>query len=455
MTQQQVRSTMGWVIGAAFLAVTVAVVAAFLSFVLRGPVPPPFEITHFAGKPEIFSPDKGWVPLQSSRPLGPNDKVRTDAASEVTLRIPDVADIRLKENSQLEGRKPEFLQKELTYRLHLLQGALQVSADKKLKEKGSFEVSTPVLVAAVRGTLFEVDSDPKKGKSSVNVLRGKVEVRRRSFFHIKKPVLVTDFEKVEMAEGEALPKPVKINLQDWDRIKTVYDLPKRGAAFASQQMDFSKDMGSLFGHVADYGTFYTPNFGHCEYEFLKDLTTGAVSLSVDYDVFPVGSFVGVYLKTRNLDFSKFDALEFQVQRNSDQGFPDTFRIEVKNKSDILRAMPWKGIKGTWQTVSVPLKFSHSIMITEITMVFTHETVGQFKSGSLLFRNFTLIPRSTSLPVEPAPTPPTAAKTIAISAVPTKTTPPATATKTAPPKTSPSPSQSDPASEPKKVKLQNI
>ena len=417
MTTLQTSSGKNWIAPiVVFLVLSGAAAAVLLPHFLRGgPEPPPFEIAQFVGKPEIYSREQGrWVPISDKRMLGPKDKIRTDAGSEVTLRIPDAAEVRLKPNSELEGKNPGLLEKGekgLVYRLQLMKGVLQVSADKDLKKKGRLEVSTPALVAAVRGTLFQVSVDPKTRKSSVNVLRGEVEVHPRPVF-IAKPgpsVIVHSFEKVEAEAGsQAVLKPVPISREDWDQVKALYELTQRSAEFEARQLDLSKQAGGLFEYVFDHGTFFTPEFGHAEREFMKDDATGDVILTVSYDVFPRGSLVGVYMKTRNFDFSKFDALEFEVAKVPEQASPDSLRFEVKSKGQILRAMKVENLENTWKKVRVPFKFAKSIPITEVTLVFTHETIGELKTGSVQFRRFNMVPLSGPPPTAAAPDSKTAA-----------------------------------------------
>ncbi len=389
------------------LAILLFVYSKFL------PSPPPFEISNFVGKPEVYSEKKGaWVPVERGASLGAHDKIRTNATSEVDMRMGQEMVLRLKGDSQLEGQGPKLFDRDLTYRLQLLKGALVGATDKQLKDKAKFELTTPVLVAAVRGTLFhaEVTQD---GKSSIGVLRGQVEVRTKAFFNPTK-VMVGNTQKVEVSKTQMDLKTVRITRDDWNKMKEAYELIQRSAAFEAMQIDLSKQAGTLYQNVVfDHGTFYTDKFGFAGREFFKDEETGEVYLEIDYDVFPRGAVVGMYIKTRDFDLHKYDRLEFEVRSAPDEGTPEVFRMEFKTRGQIQRVASPRTFKREWQPYQVIFSASKTVNVDEITIAFSHEHVGEHKKGTLQFRNFNLIPASEKAPGEeaaPAETPQPAAAT---------------------------------------------
>jgi hypothetical protein len=373
----------------AALFVVLGALAALPFFLLFQPKSssPPFEVRNFVGQAEFYAHEKrAWVPLRRGGSLGARDKIRTGPGGEVDLQLPDKIQIRLKENSQAEGPKPKLFEKELASRLHLLRGAIVSSTEKDFA--GQFEISTPVLVAAVRGTELRVESNPETRESWVGVLRGTAEVRS---IGARKWVTVKALEKTEV-KGNAPPmEPVRVSRKEWDRLKEAYELIQKSAALEARQMDLSKEAGNLFQYVFDHGTFYTEKFGYCEREFIKDEATGKVHLEVNYDVFPTGSFAGMYIKTRDLDMSKFKALSFQLRINPEEGFPESFRIELKSGSGIARLFVPREFKPNWQTFQFPLRFNQPTKITEITIVFGNEKAGTHKKGSMALRDLTLEP----------------------------------------------------------------
>ncbi|MBI3312713.1 MAG: FecR domain-containing protein [Candidatus Omnitrophica bacterium] len=388
-----------WIFFALILLVIVPFVALAVIY-FQQPEPDPFRIANFAGHVEVYSHQKNaWVPAERNGKFGTHDKVRTSSGAEVDLRLGDDVFIRLKENSQLEGKRPRLFDQFLTHRLHLLKGSLIGATDKKFKGKGHMEITTPVLVAAVRGTLFRVEADEKSGESTISVLRGRLEVSPRqpgTDFLPKelvktRPIVIGNTEKVLAKPGEMNLVPVRISAQDWNQIKEAYELIQKSAAFEAEQLDLSTKAGAFFEYVFDHGTFYTQKFGFAEREFMKDESTGEVHLDIDYDVFSKGSFVGIYMKVRKFDLSDYKGLSFDVRKVDEEGVPEAFKMELKSKGDVARAMKFTEFRKDWRTLEFPFSARQATPLTELTIVFTHDTVGEAKKGALQLRNFNLIP----------------------------------------------------------------
>ena len=366
--------------------------AALPFFLFQTKTPPSFEVQNWSGTVEVFSPGgNSWVPVQSNVTLGPGDKIRTGSGAKVNLQVTDHVRLRLKENSQLEGRKSRLLDRKLTYRLHLLKGILMASTGKAFK-KERMEVSTPVLVAAVRGTDFSVESNPETQESWVGVFKGEVKVRAVGG---RKIVKVGGLEKTSVKGGAEPLIPTRISYKEWNRLKEIYELSQKSAAFEARQLDLSRESGSLFVYVFDHGTFYTPQFGFADREFIKDETTGKVHLEIRYDVFPAGSFSGMYIKTRNVDLFKFKALEFEVRGDSAEGYPSGFRIELKYGRQIFKAFNPRDITTRWQKMQFPIQFHKPTQISEVTLVLSNEKAGTHKKGVLLLKDINLIPAETT------------------------------------------------------------
>ncbi len=371
----------------AAVVILTAGAAVLLFFILHRPqLPSALEVKSLKAGAEIYSPEtKTWVPLRQGQVLQATDKIRTGPVSEVDLQIPDQLQLRLKENSEIEGQTPGFFDSQPTSRLKLPKGRILGSTEKQF-QKRRLEITTPVLVAAVRGTQFQVESDPETKQSGVDVLRGVVEVKSLS---TQKEVLVKGLEKTKFSHGEAPKTPTKISREDWDRLKEIYELTVKSAAFEAQQMDLSKKAGSLFGYVFDHGTFYTPDTGFADREFSLDPQTGEVTLQLRYDVFPANCFVGMYMKTRDLDFSKFKSLSFEARGDKEEGWPAEFRIEVKSKTGLVAAYTPKNLNTQWQPFRFPIRLSRTMPVTEIVFVVSNVKVGSDKKGSVYFRNVSL------------------------------------------------------------------
>ena len=289
-----------------FLVLGTLAAVPFLLF-RPGPALPAYEIANFMGKVSVYArPQRTWIEAQRGYALNLGDKIRTGPKSEVDLRVPDQIRLRLKENSEAEVKKPKLFEQAPRYQLFLHRGSL-IGATEKGFEGKRLEISTPVLVAAVLGTSFQVVSDDTTGDSSVRVLKGTVEVQS---LKTRQKVVVRALEKTEVKAGNSPPlEPVRISREEWSQLKETYEFVQKSAAFEAQQLDLAHGAGNLFQYVFDHGTFYTPNFGFTNREFVKDETSGETYLEIEYDVFPMGSYVGIYFKTRNLDISKFKGLD--------------------------------------------------------------------------------------------------------------------------------------------------
>ena len=366
---------------------------------------PFYQVQNFIGPAEVYSgKGKAWAPVRRGDSLTAHDKIRTGPKAEIDLGIPDQLSFRVKENSQLEVKGPKIFSKNSAYRVQLVKGLLVGSTQKNYSGK-PIEVSTPTLVASLESPMFQMEVKPETSNSTVYLLKGSAQVRS---LRSPRTVVVHSLEKTEVGRNAAPIEPVRVTRQDWNQMKEAYELIGKSAALEAKQLDLSKMAGSLFDYVFDHGTFYTPEFGHAEREFMKDETSEKVYLKIDYDVFPSGSFVGVYIKTRNLDLAKFKGIEFQARTNPEEGYPESMRMELKTETGLARVFVPRDFKQTWQTYKYPLIVRQPTPITEIALVFSNEKVGNFKKGTLYLRDLNWVPASET--TEPAVTIPASTAT---------------------------------------------
>ena len=390
MEIEEPRARSRWVLVAGLFLVLGGVAALpFLYFYFQQPETlPSYQIQNFIGSVEVYaSAKRAWLPAQHGESLGPRDKIRTGPESEVDLRVPDQIALRIKANSEVEVRPPGLFEKKLCYRLHLLRGVI-LGATEKNFEPEQLEISTSVMVAAVRGTLFRIESDPEKEETTVRVLRGSILVRS---LKTRQSVLVRGLERTEVKGNAPLLEPVRVTRQEWDQLKEIYELIQKSAALEARQLDLSKDAGNLFQYVIDHGTFYTPKFGFAEREFVKDEVSGKTQLEIVYDVFPTGSYVGVYAKTRNLDLSKFKALKFEIRGDAEEGYPDAIRIELKSATSVVRAFAPGDFKEKWQPFIFSFRANKSTPISEVTFVLSNEKSKQHPKGKIYLRDIDFVP----------------------------------------------------------------
>ncbi|MCM8774915.1 MAG: hypothetical protein NC930_00955 [Candidatus Omnitrophica bacterium] len=352
----------------------------------------PFQVQNFIGKVQIYSEvEKAWRQANRGQKVEPHETISTGPGSEIDLFSPNqILRVRIKENSLVELAGTKFLASQPLYRLNLMKGQLLGSTAQEL-EGGQVEVSVPHLTVETSNGSFLADAGRDNQNGWIGILRGHARVK--SILPWKSTV-IRELQKVGMEKGLVVTGPVPVSRTDWDRMKESYELIQKSALVEAMQMDLSKEAGNLFDYVFDHGTFYTSEFGYCIRDFVKDPVTDKVYLRTEYDVFPTGSYVGVYFKTRDLDVSKFQALKIDVRRTPDAGYPQSAKIELKSKSGIVRTFAIKMFRPKWETVQFPLRFRESTMIHEFTLVFFNNRVGEYKKGTVEFRNFTLVPKDT-------------------------------------------------------------
>lgn len=360
---------------------------------------PPLEIANFVGKPEVYSKtDKNWIPLNRGALFAWGDRIRTNADSEVDIRAADQVMLRLKGNSEVERKSPGSNADSNRYQIHLVRGLILGATERKAETEKWLQVSTPAVVAAIRGTVFAVAAEEGAGsKSWVGVLRGVVEVTGKAK---KDQVKVEALQRTETQLDGTLSQPIRVSSEEWSSMKEAYDLVETSAADEAEQLDLSHEAGGLFTYVFDHGTFFTPKVGYAWRHFHK-LEDGSIVLDVDYDVFPSGSFVGLYIKARDLDISDFEALQMKVRRTPGEAHPEAFRIEIKSKGQTLRAFSPKFFKQEWQTMQFPLRIDTKAPISEIAFVFSHTQVGENTRGSLRFSDIKLVPKKAVPSVQSA------------------------------------------------------
>jgi hypothetical protein len=240
--------------------------------------------------------------------------------------------------------------------------------------------------------LFKISAGENGG---IDVLKGQVRADRGWWAATMKLQELQGFRL--QADGG---KPYAMNRQVWMGLGELYEMIQKSAAAEAMQMDLSKEAGGLFSFVFDHGTFYTPKIGYCGRDFYRD-DREKIRLRLEYDVFPKGSYVGMYIKTRDLDLSKYDKLEFLMRRLPDEGYPLSVRIEIKNKSGIMRAYAAKRPGQDWTRVTLPLNLRGPALVTEIALVFLHDRVGEDKRGVIELKDFELMvqPKPAEPPVK--------------------------------------------------------
>ncbi|MDQ7837149.1 MAG: FecR family protein [Thermodesulfobacteriota bacterium] len=179
-----------------------------------------------------------WSAARKGMTVFQKDKMKTLPGSEVDLLMPDLAVIRLKENSLLDldeikkasvkpVASPRVLRVEKTppYAkerniLRLWKGNLLLWV-KHILAGSTFEVHTPIGVAGVRGTGFMV-TIPDQDTTIVATLEGVVAVR--NIARLDKIVLVRELEITTIRRETDPGKPRKVSEQEYAELKEILEL---------------------------------------------------------------------------------------------------------------------------------------------------------------------------------------------------------------------------------------
>ena len=328
-----------------------------------------------------------WQPVRQGSIIRMGDKLRTDEGSEVNFGIPNKLKVRLKPESEFVYSAPKLFEKKPDMRLGLDAGIMFVATSKALSGDPFF-IETPRLKLRARAGYFRVAVDSITSKTTIGLMRGNAEISQNELF-AKESVPIKGLETITSEKGSVMSAPGRVTREEWKQMGEIYDLILKSDADEAVQMDLSKAAGSFFNYVFDHGTFYTPKFGYAGREFFRDLETGEVYMEMEYDVFPRGTFSGAYIKVRDADLKDFATFEFEMRRVEEEGFPMNIRVELKTKTGVARAFAAKLPKRKWQHVSFPIHVKESAPLTEVTFVFMHDRVGEYKRGAIQLRRLNL------------------------------------------------------------------
>lgn len=385
----------------------VLVIAAILVlwpyFAPKPSTPLAFEVLGFEGDVQIYDlQSRSWRAPKRGEDFGTSQKLKTGADGMVNFQVENEIRLRLKENSELTNEASRFSQGQEIYKLRLNQGVLLGATTRQFERKQAgkkavLEIKTRDYVANIHGAIFRVQAAGMGQDGKVGVLRGFADVSKPMMF-FRKPVRVRGLEGVQVVGG-AIQAAQRVSPEDWGFMKESYELLEKSAMMEAEQIDLSKNAGSFFTKVFDHGTFYTPKIGYAGREFYKDPDSGEVFLESEYDVFPAGSFSGVYIKTRDFDISQYKGLSLEVRRNPEEAAPEAFFIELKSKGNVVRRFAPRTFEKNWALWEFEFHAQKPLLVNEVVFVFTNSRVGEAKKGVLEFRHMNLIPLP---PPEPAP-----------------------------------------------------
>jgi hypothetical protein len=382
------------------LLVVVLIVAGFIvwsRFAPRPYVPLAFEILGFEGDVQVYDlKSRTWRAPKRGEEFVTSQKIKTGTDGMINLQVENEIHLRLKENSEIQNEESRVMGKREVYKLRLAQGVLLGATTRQFErkqndDKAVLKILTRDYVANIHGAIFRVQAPGLSGQESkVGVLRGFVEVSKPSPLFRSEGVRIRGLEETVVVNGVIQPA-TRVTPQTWGLMKESYELLEKTAVMEAEQIDLSKKAGSFFNVVFDHGTFFTPKIGYAGREFFKDTDSGQIFLETEYDVFPTGSFCGVYIKTRDFDISKYAGLSFEIRRKTGEGAPESFFIELKSKGNVVRRYAPRNFDETWRLSEFDFHAKKPLVVNEVVFVFTNARVGEAKKGVLEFRNINLIP----------------------------------------------------------------
>ncbi|MEI7752016.1 MAG: FecR domain-containing protein, partial [Candidatus Omnitrophota bacterium] len=429
---------------------------AWSQFAPRSYNPLAFEILGFEGDVQVYDlHSRSWRAPKRGEDFVTSQKLKTGADGMINFQVENELHLRLKENSEILNEESRVVGKREVYKLRLSQGVLLGATTRQFErkqkdDKAILKILTRDYVANIHGAIFRVQASTQPGQQSkVGVLRGFVEVSKPSPFFRTEGIRIRGLEETNVVGGVIQPA-TKVTPEAWGLMKESYELLEKTAVMEAEQIDLAKMAGSFFNVVFDHGTFFTPKIGYAGREFFKDQDSGQVYLETEYDVFPAGSFCGVYFKTRDFDISKYAGFSFEIRRKADEGAPDSFFIELKSKGNVARRFAPKTFEKSWKTVEFDFHAKKPLIVNEMVFVFTNARVGEAKKGIIEFRNVKLIP----LPVVPATVPKAVAPVTTAVAVVSPTQPVVNQTVSVPvaPQAPAAPAESNTLSVPKEIPL---
>lgn len=346
------------------------------------------------GKSETSFDGKTWKKPAPGETLKKNQWIQNGADGESDLKYGESGFLRLKKDSALQFTSASRFST-LTGRMHVTNGSLLIASGNESLQASALGPSGQgvaydkktrfINIPPAALALIKVSSETNS--YSVSVLRGLVTIES---YEPASSFEITDTETASVSSTGEIKKN-KITQDAWREAREAYELKPKTATTEARQMDIAKKSGNFFEYVLDHGTFYQQKWGWCEREFVEPEDGTAPYLETTYDVFPRGSWVGVYFKTRNLDLSQFKGFKIEARKIPGRPHPAFVRLEFKSKAQVLQAYAIKMLSAQWETIEFPVRLSKEALISELTVIFTHEKVGSDKSGGFQVRNFTLIP----------------------------------------------------------------
>lgn len=327
-----------------------------------------FNIKSFTGNAKYYDAPQGlWLKIgKAVKPLPPF-QIRTQAGEEINLKNDSEFSLRLKSGSAAEISNRGVL-------LH--HGTLL--GDIHPSDKKSIQITSPIFKTEISDATFLLHSDSENALSWGGLLRGSIDLSVPGHGKLR----LSPHEKIIFQNHQA-PEISKMTKQEWRLMKEAYEL------IESPTVTPDPSLGNLFEHVSDHGVFFSTYTSFSSYNKTQDPEP---ALKIHYDVLIPGSSSGFYLKLENFDLSSYQGLKFETRLSPNDPGPQAIRMEFKSRGKPLRIFAPRHFSKEWKENFLEFHSRQLAPIDEIVILFSHQSVGEAKQGSLQLRKFTLIPQ---------------------------------------------------------------
>lgn len=167
-----------------------------------------------------------WTKAKINMPVFENDAVKTGKSSRCEVELLEDRMLRFDENTQAQLLLPQSDKTQVKAK----SGAVWSNVKKLVNRKSSFEVSTSVATAAIRGTVVEMDCN--NNKSNYLVLKGAVEISAQgpngkgtkvSVSAGEQFTFVTDMDQYMKDQEEALKNYAEQSQAEFDKFQQEQD----------------------------------------------------------------------------------------------------------------------------------------------------------------------------------------------------------------------------------------
>ncbi len=152
-----------------------------------------------------------WAQVALKQPLFSGDAIRTAAESRLEVKVDDASVVRIGENSELEISKPNLMNLAGgETQAKLKKGRIWSNVKKMAEDQRRMTVSTPTVVAAIRGTVFRIDV-PEDSLTVLRVYEGSIEAREN-------PATPAAGGLREVRPPGEVAPPAEVSAQEWVQI---------------------------------------------------------------------------------------------------------------------------------------------------------------------------------------------------------------------------------------------